>query len=325
MKTLALFLLAVVAFAAESGPLTDQRIFDLAALGVSSDEMIRIIASAPAVNFDLRPGSMENLTKAGVSDDVIKAMSAKQNGLALAAPVTRPIQVPPALQASTAKSNPQSVGLASLPPRQQVLPLIKIEDAISRGAQFRTRDEFLQKGLKGNRVQLSSLLGRDGISKRITFFTDFDIVAAASAAAAQQMRTLTPTDVQQLPLSGLLYANVLVYAMGTFPAAKVLRRYSADRAHLVLQIDGNIIQPVTKETLSVRDTSWSLPISLYTWYNIGHVSLLTGGALGSEGARAEMEFAFRLTPEQLNSNAVVILIDGDGRRYEETVDLPSIQ
>jgi hypothetical protein len=74
--------------------MTNQRIFDLAALGVSSEEMIRIIASAPSVTFDLRPGSMENLTKAGVSDDVIKAMAAKQDGLIQRFAQTSNLQTP---------------------------------------------------------------------------------------------------------------------------------------------------------------------------------------------------------------------------------------
>jgi hypothetical protein len=68
-----------------SGPLTNQKIGNLAGAGVSDAEIIRIIGSAKDVNFDLRPGSTDNLLNAGVSEDVIKAMAAKVNGEAVPA------------------------------------------------------------------------------------------------------------------------------------------------------------------------------------------------------------------------------------------------
>lgn len=65
------------------GVLTNQRVGDLVRAGVSTDEVIRIIGSAQAVNFDLRPGSTENLLSAGVNEDVIKAMAARESGQAV--------------------------------------------------------------------------------------------------------------------------------------------------------------------------------------------------------------------------------------------------
>lgn len=63
--------------------LTNQKIGDLVQAGVSTEEVIRIINSAPAVNFDLRPGSTDNLLNAGVGEDVIKAMAARESGPAV--------------------------------------------------------------------------------------------------------------------------------------------------------------------------------------------------------------------------------------------------
>jgi hypothetical protein len=63
-----------------SGPLTNQKIGDLAVAGVSESEIIRLVAAAQTVNFDLRPGSTDNLLSAGVSEEIIKAMAARQNG-----------------------------------------------------------------------------------------------------------------------------------------------------------------------------------------------------------------------------------------------------
>lgn len=65
------------------GPLTNERIGGLVLAGVSESEIIRIISSASAVNFDLRPNSTDELLKVGVSEDVIKAMAARESGTQL--------------------------------------------------------------------------------------------------------------------------------------------------------------------------------------------------------------------------------------------------
>lgn len=76
-------ILASAALAQQTqGQLTNQRIGDMVLAGVSQSEVIRIIGSASAVNFDLRPNSTDALLNVGVSEDIIKAMSAKENGAA---------------------------------------------------------------------------------------------------------------------------------------------------------------------------------------------------------------------------------------------------
>jgi hypothetical protein len=74
------------------GPLTNERIGGLVLAGVSQAEIIRIISSAVAVNFDLRPNSTDELLKVGVSEDIIKAMAARESG----APVQTVSAPPPA-------------------------------------------------------------------------------------------------------------------------------------------------------------------------------------------------------------------------------------
>jgi len=85
MKPMKLFCLAAafaLALAAQEpqGTLTNIRVANLVRLGVSTPEIARIIGSAPQVNFDLRPGSTDNLLKAGVSEEIIKAMAARETG-----------------------------------------------------------------------------------------------------------------------------------------------------------------------------------------------------------------------------------------------------
>src|SRR5689334_13104156 len=62
------------------GTLTNQRIGDMVLAGVSQSEIIRVISSASTIAFDLRPGSTDNLLKVGVSEDIIKAMAARESG-----------------------------------------------------------------------------------------------------------------------------------------------------------------------------------------------------------------------------------------------------
>jgi hypothetical protein len=73
---IALFPLTVLS--QQQSGLNDQRIADLAAMGVSQQELIRMIGSAPKFEFDLRPETTDVLLKIGVSDEVIKAMAARE-------------------------------------------------------------------------------------------------------------------------------------------------------------------------------------------------------------------------------------------------------
>src|SRR5947209_1739558 len=77
-------LLAVTSLEAQqapSGPLTDQRIVNLAHAGLSSDELARVIATAPQVSFDIRPAATDAMMNAGISEDTIKAMAARENAV----------------------------------------------------------------------------------------------------------------------------------------------------------------------------------------------------------------------------------------------------
>jgi len=84
------------------GALTNMRVADLVRMGVSTPEIMRIIGSAPRANFDLRPGSTDNLLKAGVSEEIIKAMAARENGAAVPMVRFRPDPTPSAAAKSEA-------------------------------------------------------------------------------------------------------------------------------------------------------------------------------------------------------------------------------
>jgi hypothetical protein len=99
-------LICGVLFAQQSrGPLTDQRIMGLVADGVSQQEVIRIINTAPLVDFVLRPDATDAMTKAGVSEEILKAMAARESGLA---PAASPGSTP-----ETTRRDPVSVASSS--------------------------------------------------------------------------------------------------------------------------------------------------------------------------------------------------------------------
>jgi hypothetical protein len=60
--------------------MNDQRILELAGLGVANAEIQRLINAAPTVDFYLTPSATDQLMKAGVSAETIKLMAARQNG-----------------------------------------------------------------------------------------------------------------------------------------------------------------------------------------------------------------------------------------------------
>jgi len=82
---LLLFLFALPLFdfaqTPDLGPLTNQRVILLVQSGVRTSEVVRVIGNAPTVSFNLTPSDMDQLLRAGVSDDTIKLMAARELGL----------------------------------------------------------------------------------------------------------------------------------------------------------------------------------------------------------------------------------------------------
>jgi hypothetical protein len=181
-----------------------------------------------------------------------------------------------------------------------VLNEVQIGQAIAYGARFKTKDKFLEKGLKGVRVKLASSMAMDGISKYATFFDDWNLIAAESAAANQQMRTVKPADFEP---SGMLHAFVEVHARGALPASKMNRRYLDQRAHLVIKSGDTVIQPSSKQMLKKSDQSLGMAIA------------------GVPSGKITLQFDFEVSPEDLARKVEIILIDGDGNRHQANADL----
>ncbi len=196
--------------------------------------------------------------------------------------------------------------------------------AIAYGQSFKSRLDFLEHGLSAQKVQLASAWAVDGMSKYVTFFSDFEAVAAASAQAKQEMRGFTIEDAHKVPLNGLTFAHVEIHARGEIPVMKLSKRYVRDSAHLVLEVDGKIIQPISKQLTKVSDVSIVIPVEFYAFWNFHNVSILTGGPLGYSAGKVEMEFAYQLEPSIKTKKGTVILIDANGNKHQQNVDFSKI-
>jgi hypothetical protein len=159
------------------------------------------------------------------------------------------------------------------------------------------------RNLKGKRVKLASAMAADGISKYATFYNDWQAVVAQSAAANQQMRELKPADVES---KGLLHVFVEIQARGASGTGKLDRRYSNERAHLVLKIGDRIVQP-TEKSMNYR-----------AGQSIGMFML------GAKSGKIALDYTFDVSPQDLQSSVEVILIDGDGHRHEHEADLAGV-
>ncbi len=75
------FPLLSLAQTAAPGPLTNQQVILLVQSGVRNSEVARVIGFAPTVTFNLTPADMDQLLRSGVTDEMIRLMSARQLGL----------------------------------------------------------------------------------------------------------------------------------------------------------------------------------------------------------------------------------------------------
>lgn len=326
MKQLLFLALCALTAAAQQpkGPMTDQRVVNLAYAGLSADELVRVIRNAPEVNFDLTPAALDGLAKAGISDQVIRAMAARESGATVSTSHTdRALLI-----VSHPHVQPVAMSVQSAPgfPEQELLK------GIAYGKQFEDRKDFLRRGLGQNKIQLSSAWSKDGISKYVTFYQDYDVVAAAVVLAHEQLRELSTQDLSQLPYSGLLFANLDLRARGLFPIKHLNDRFAGGGTHMVLEIDGTMIQPAKEGFFPAPEHQTCY--GQYYSFSAFTIHNFTFGAGGwndvswdctPQRDRFSIEFGFRLTAEQKSKKARVIIVNSEGHKYAANVDLANLR
>jgi hypothetical protein len=73
-----LFAFPLLSLAETPVPLSNQHVILLVESGLRPSEVVRLIGAAPAVNFDLTPSGTDRLLRAGVCEETIKQMAARE-------------------------------------------------------------------------------------------------------------------------------------------------------------------------------------------------------------------------------------------------------
>lgn len=131
LKTALLFSVLACSSFAQSGPLTDEHIVNLTKGGLSEQELISRIQSAPAVQFLLTPNWTDYMLKSGVSENVIKVMAARENGGGAPAATT---VLPSRVQEPVREAPPAAVAAAPAPP-----PVTPVSPSATQTSNGRTR------------------------------------------------------------------------------------------------------------------------------------------------------------------------------------------
>jgi hypothetical protein len=98
--------------AAQSAALTDQQIVDLHKGGLTDDELLVRIANAPEIQFNLTPAWEDYMLKSGVSENIIKAMAARESGAAAATgSLSRPAAIAPVRAVVADQGLPVEIGV----------------------------------------------------------------------------------------------------------------------------------------------------------------------------------------------------------------------
>jgi hypothetical protein len=213
----------------------------------------------------------------------------------------------------------------------ETLSETQIRYAVANGKRFNSRSDFLKEGLKQKKVKIEGRLGRDSTSKYITFYDDLDVISAAVAEANQKMRDLTAEELHPIPISGLLFARVEIHAGGLLPIGRVSRKFMDGNTHLVLKIGDAVVQPVQAGSYPTPPKTECYD-TLYLWSVFGTYNFAVSGLIPIPipcgqylPSKIAIEFAFRLSQEQVRQKATAILIDGTGKRYPVKVDLAKLR
>jgi hypothetical protein len=157
LLAIALLFFATAASAAEV--LTNTDVIKMVKAGLAPDLIIGKIQETQSVRFDLTTDGMIALKQAGVADDIIRAMKAKQAGsggmTAPAAPSENPAPAAPVTASSAVEQFPEAQYLVKAPGQEKAQPVkgVLVFDAGAREVRF------LSGGVNQLQVPYANLTG----------------------------------------------------------------------------------------------------------------------------------------------------------------------
>jgi hypothetical protein len=208
--------------------------------------------------------------------------------------------------------------LAALVSQGQSLSDSEIESAIARGKST-TEPKLLKEIWKTRRVRLNRAGIGDPIEKRVTILSDSEKIALESTIANRELRGLTLDQVKSgLDLGTvaiLLEANCYnrLYAGG-------LSNWAPGAAHIVLKVNGKVVQP--EEKVAGKHSSTAVGATetgiISRSGNVVSYTPLYTSAIYERESQSSW-FSFRL-PSELPQEITVTVIGRDGKTKEKALD-----
>lgn len=230
-----------------SKPLTDQRIIELVRAGLSANELARLIATAPEISFDLTPAAEDQMMKAGVSEDTIKLMAAREIGTVAVdeQPVSTPYHNPvqPAKPVENVENRPTDAGWPTNKFTMTRLTDEQVTQAIQQGLASRHRI-----GLTLNDLQ-TSMTGRcfkcnHASGFTISIYRPAQWIEEVAAQAKRDMRPYSISDVSEQMRQSYLHVIALPSTPDYLNARGLARSSSVKRIVLCDTSRQVTIQPI---------------------------------------------------------------------------------
>jgi hypothetical protein len=199
-----------------------------------------------------------------------------------------------------------------------------MEAAILAGARFKTAEAYVRSVASSQSCSVTGYWSGNGVTRKVTFLSHFDVVAAEAAQATGEMRQYRLEDARGTD-SEVLLAMLTVSGSGTYAVRKVGDEYGPNGAHLVLQLDDSLIQPSGKSALSASYRRAAPVGAMMQQHDLGGFSVITALPLGgSQRAELRQLFVFDVSRERLSNGFKLYLIDVKGRRREERCSLDRV-
>ena len=263
------------------GALTDQRVVELTKAGLREDELIRLIQTAPAVQFSLTPSYTDWMLAEGVTENVIRAMAGREAGTtytpapsvySLATPnVTALRPVAPVSAAPEVTIIQSATGVETLPLLAPAVPARDISPQAGATIDYLTEQEVLNAidsarrrhgriGLTLNDIQENLLTnlacktcGQSGYT--ITIYTPVEWIEILTSRADKEMLPFSSADITPEMRARMLRVEALPsrpeYITGTGLSL-------SSSVHRVVLTDSNrvtVIQPAELENGTVESNS----------------------------------------------------------------------
>lgn len=197
----------------------------------------------------------------------------------------------------------------------------EIEDAIALGKNYRSAKKLWKQEFEGsNKLRMSGYWSWSG-SKYLNVITDRVAIAMSAADAAHEMREITVKEVERLGGLGTLRVIVVISAVGADNIARIQDRFAAGKTHMVLELEGKVIQPQQKVELAVNYTPG---LQVWSVAQAGNMVFATNtGAFDSGGV--VYEFVYPLPWVSLPKGGRFVLLGEDGKRHDAEIDFSRLR